>query len=213
MFQQVETHPTGSQQFKHGLFPHWVFEPVRGDPVRIRRHLAIFEGSRDRIHYERLKKYLYYYRLAFGQARQQDLLDKIVDRPDEARIRTELQSCMINLSPFASDYPWEKAQRDAGDLMGNAAALRALVSETQALFTDRLNELREVTTELKALWAVAERILANGQSDNSEDLRSVAALVYLLNPYDKNFDGMVGFGLQDDVAIIRSAGKRYLHAD
>ena len=76
VFQQVEDHPQGNQHFKHGLFPHWVFEPVRGEPVRIRRHLAIFEGSRDRKHYERLKKYLFYYRLAFGQARQQDLLDK-----------------------------------------------------------------------------------------------------------------------------------------
>jgi len=92
VFQQIGGQPIGGQQLKHGLFPHWVFEPVRGEPARIRRHLAIFDGSRDRIHYERLKKYLYYYRLAFGRARQQDLPDKIVDHPDEALIRAELHS-------------------------------------------------------------------------------------------------------------------------
>ena len=98
---------------KHGLFPHWVFEPARDSavPVRIRRHLAIFEGSRDRAHYERLKKYLFYYRLAFGQARQQDLLDKIVGRPDEAHLRQDLQACMLNLSPFSDAHPWAQARR------------------------------------------------------------------------------------------------------
>jgi hypothetical protein len=103
IFRQVEAQPTMGAQTKHGLFPHWIFEPERGEPVRIRRHLAIFDGSRDRIHYERLKKYLYYYRLAFGQARQQDLLDRIVDRPDEEEFRKELQACMINLSPFSEE--------------------------------------------------------------------------------------------------------------
>lgn len=103
IFRHVEANPTGGQHPRHGLFPHWIFEPSHGEPMRIRRHLAIFDGSRDRIHYERLKKYLYYYRLAFGQARQQDLLDRIVDRPDEERIRKELQDCMINLSPFSDE--------------------------------------------------------------------------------------------------------------
>jgi hypothetical protein len=203
VFQQVETHPQGNQHFKHGLFPHWVFEPVRGEPMRIRRHLAIFDGSRDRKHYERLKKYLYYYRLAFGQARQQDLLDRIVGRPDEARIRAELHSCMINLSPFSDDYPWAKAERDAVELLRKPDELRALVEGTRALFTERSKELREANTDLETLWKVAERIVAVGHPDNPEDVRSVAALIFLLNPYDEKYDGMIGIGLQDDAAVIR----------
>jgi len=207
VFQQVEAHPKGNQHFKHGLFPHWVFEPVHGEPARIRRHLAIFEGSRDRKHYERLKKYLYYYRLACGQARQQDLLDKIVDRPDEARIRRELHSCMVNLSPFPDDYPWKKAQRDAVELVRKPDELRALVEGTRALSGERSKELREVDTDLEALWKVAERIMAVGHTDDPEDIRSVAALIYLLNPYDGKFDGIVGLGLQNDVAIVRMAAE------
>ena len=206
IFQQVEAHPTGGQQFKHGLFPHWVYEPAHGDPVRIRRHLAIFEGSRDRMHYERLKKYLYYYRLAFGQARQQDLLDRIVDRPDEARLRKDLQACMVNLSPFPDDYPWKKAQRDARELVTNADSLREIVEGTRRLFSERPAELREAAIDLEALWQVAERVLVNGHIDQPEDVKSIAALVYLLNPYDEKFDGTTGVGLLDDVAIIRNVG-------
>jgi hypothetical protein len=193
---------------KHGLFPHWVFEPANGDPFRIRRHLAIFEGSRDRAHYERLKKYLFYYRLAFGQARQQDLLDKIVDRPDEEQLRKDLQACMINLSPFAEEYPWEKAQTAAREMMDMPERLQALIEETRAIFYARREELNEVATNLDALWKTAERIIEGGSHRTSEDIRAIAALVYLQNPYDEKFDGLVGYGLTDDVKIIREASKR-----
>lgn len=200
--------PTGKQHLKHGLFPHWVFEPVRGEPVRIRRHLAIFEGSRDRAHYERLKKYLFYYRLALGQARQQDLLDKIVDRPDEERLRKDLQACMINLSPFAAAYSWKKAQAEACRLMDSPERLQSLIEETRAMFDARREELQEVTADLEAIWKTAERILAQGSSKAPEDLRSVAALLYLQDPFDEKFDGLVGDGLTDAVRIIRAASRR-----
>ena len=205
VFQQIEEHPQGNQHFKHGLFPHWVFEPVDGEPLRIRRHLAIFEGSRDRKHYERLKRYIFYYRLAFGQARQQDLLDKIVDRPDEARIRAELHACMINLSPFSDDHSWQKAQRDARELVGKPDRLRMVIEQTHTLFAGRSNELRDIEPDLNALWEVAKRITVKGETDDPEDLRSVAALIYLLNPYDAKFDGMAGVGFQDDMAVVRMA--------
>ncbi len=208
VFEQVEVNPTGNQRFKHGLYPHWVFEPVRGGkPFRIRRHLAIFEGSRDRVHYERLKRYLYYYRLAFGQARQQDLLDKIVDHPDEARLRAELQSCMVNLSPFPEGYSWKKAQRDAIAVMARPADLRAVLEESKALSRERSAELQEVGTRLEGLWQVAEKILAGCGTKNGNDSRAIAALIYLLNPYDDKFDGIARIGLQDDVDVIRALGQ------
>jgi len=203
VFEEVLTHPTGNQHLKHGLFPHWVFEPVRGEPVRIRRHLAIFEGSRDRTHYERLKKYLFYYRLAFGQARQQDLLDKIVDHPHEARLRKDLQACMINLSPFSDSYSWKKAQIEARRLIDTPDRLKTLMEETRAMFFARQGELREAVADLEEIWKTTERILAQGSSKTPEDIRAVAALVYLHNPFDEKFDGLIKHGLTDDVKIIR----------
>ena len=110
---------------------------------------------------------------------------------------------MVNLSPFPDDYPWKKAQRDAVELVRKPDELRALVERTRALSAERSKELREVDTDLEALWKIAERIVAVGRTDDPEDVRSVAALIYLLNPYDEKFDGMAGVGLHDDVAIVR----------
>jgi hypothetical protein len=205
VFEEIKVRPTGKQHFKHGLFPHWIFEPVSGKPIRLRRHLAIFEGSRDRIHYERLKKYLFYYRLAFGQARQQDLLDKIVDRPNEERLRKDLQACMINLSPFDETYSWKKAQADAAELLNTPDQVESLIEETKTIFETRRGELHEVTADLEALWNSAKRVMANGNASTPEEIRAIAALIYLQNPFDERFDGLIGDGLTDDVKIIRKA--------
>jgi hypothetical protein len=50
--------------------PYWVF----AGPAKIERHLLPFPLSRDQGKYDRLKKDLAHYRLAFGQPRQEDLL-------------------------------------------------------------------------------------------------------------------------------------------
>jgi hypothetical protein len=171
--------------------------------------LAIFEGSRDRTHYERLKKYLFYYRLAFGQARQQDLLDKIVDRPNEERLRKDLQACMINLSPFDEAYSWTKAQTDASELLKTPDQLETLVNETKAIFKARRDELHEVTADLEALWNTASRVMANANTCTPQEFRAIAALIYLQNPFDERFDGLIGDGLKDDVKIIRKARDAY----
>ena len=66
------------QKYKHGLFPHWVYECC--DPantVRIRRHVPFFSTSGDAAKYERLKTGLALYRLVFGQVNQEDLLESL----------------------------------------------------------------------------------------------------------------------------------------
>jgi hypothetical protein len=57
---------TGSGEF----MPYWVFP----GPAKIERHLLPYPLSRDQGRYERLKRDLAHYRLAFGQPRQEDLL-------------------------------------------------------------------------------------------------------------------------------------------
>src|SRR5262249_43302309 len=69
------------QKYKHGLFPHWVYECRNpNDTVRIRRHVPFFSTSRDASRYERLKAGLALYRLVFGQANQEDLLEDLEQR-------------------------------------------------------------------------------------------------------------------------------------
>jgi hypothetical protein len=78
------------QKYKHGLFPHWVYECR--DPqstVRIQRHVPFFATSRDAMRYERLKTGLALYRLVFGQVNQEDLLESLQEqvetRPQDER--------------------------------------------------------------------------------------------------------------------------------
>jgi hypothetical protein len=101
----------GNGMFKHGLFPHWIYQSQAGkgangvDQSIIRRHLLFYACSRDSQHYVELKKALALYRLVFGQPRQQDILEQLfVQRPTEEApdLTRSLTKYMINLSPFDS---------------------------------------------------------------------------------------------------------------
>ena len=101
------------QGYKHGLYPHWIFEPRGGQVERIRRHLYFYADSQDASRYEELKERLALYRLVFGQPRQQDLLDRIqrTVRAESGRelSYTELTRYMINLSPLGKAHASARA--------------------------------------------------------------------------------------------------------
>ena len=80
------------QKYKHGLFPHWVYECRRPEEtVRIQRHVAFFTTSRDAQKYERLKAGLALYRLVFGQVNQEDLLENLQRQVEEITEEVEGQ--------------------------------------------------------------------------------------------------------------------------
>ena len=201
IFSHVTRRPTGRQGYKHGLFPHWVFESTGGQAFPIRRHVAIFKGSRDAARYVRLKRYLSLYRLVFGQARQRDLLDQIINHPDHSRLCSELQGCMINLSPFPHDYAWREARREAEEVVKDPAALRELLADVDVLLRDRREELSTVRDEIALLRGHLERVIAGAEPSPSVPI--AASLIYLRNPYDEQFDRYGRKGLEDDISIIR----------
>lgn len=101
-----KSHENG--RFKHGLFPHWIYQSQGGDRADIadqsiiRRHLLFYAGSRDRQHYVELKKALALYRLVFGQPRQQDILEQVFAQgltQDPNELSRSLAKYMINLQP------------------------------------------------------------------------------------------------------------------
>jgi hypothetical protein len=96
------------QCYNHGLYPHWVFEPMGGQVERIRRHLFFYADSQDASRYEELKERLALYRLVFGQPCQQDLLDRIqrMVREESGRqvSHVALTRYMINLSPLGETH-------------------------------------------------------------------------------------------------------------
>jgi hypothetical protein len=102
-------------KFKHGLFPHWIYQAsptgagtgasLKTRPI-LRRHLLFYTSSRDHQRYDALIDALHLYRLVLGQPRQQDILEQVLahrpsDRPEDLKPR--LANYMINLSPLTSE--------------------------------------------------------------------------------------------------------------
>ena len=60
------------------LSPYWMYEQANGKDWKLRRHVVMLPFSRDRKLYEALKRSLAFYRVAFGQPRQVDLVNQLM---------------------------------------------------------------------------------------------------------------------------------------
>jgi hypothetical protein len=78
------------------LIPYWGVTE-RENMVRIERVVPMYPLSRDEISYERLIKILSLYRLTLGQARQEELVDYLLERELDGE---EIRDLAINLSPY-----------------------------------------------------------------------------------------------------------------
>lgn len=78
------------------LVPYWGLTEQPG-MIKIERIVPMYPFSRDELSYERLMKILNLYRLTLGQARQEELLEYIMQNRD---CRADLKEWFINLSPY-----------------------------------------------------------------------------------------------------------------
>ena len=84
------------------MVPYWVFHQ---GPAKIERHVPVLPFSRDAAALPRLRKTLAAYRLAFGQPRQEELVEFLgADRSDTdcSQLASRLR---IDLSPPELDDP------------------------------------------------------------------------------------------------------------
>jgi hypothetical protein len=78
------------------MVPYWVFHE---GPAQIERHVPVLPFSRDAAALPRLRKSLAAYRLAFGQPRQEELIEFLgADRSDDELLRLASR-LRIDLSP------------------------------------------------------------------------------------------------------------------
>ncbi len=82
------------------MVPYWVFH--RG-PAKIERHVPVPPFSRDAAALPRLRKALAAYRLAFGQPRQEELVEFLGADRSDADLMQLASRLRINLSPPESD--------------------------------------------------------------------------------------------------------------
>jgi hypothetical protein len=206
-----KSHENG--MFKNGMFPHWVYQSQNRneagiqDQSIIRRHLLFFKGSKDLQHYLELKISLALYRLVFGQPRQQDILEQISSKchiQPSLDLNTSLAKYMINLSPFTSKHAVDRANVEAKRLLLDPEKLRDLlqrVSDHMMLIPPSV--LKEIEKEVTDLVHVAS---GNGIcADERQRHRALAAILYLLDPYDAVHDRHGVMGYLDDIKIVREA--------
>lgn len=78
------------------LIPYWGVKETK-DMVRIERIVPMYPYSRDQAAYDRLIKILSLYRLTLGQARQEELLEYLIQNDKK---QEDLTNLFMNLSPY-----------------------------------------------------------------------------------------------------------------
>lgn len=216
LFEQVER-ADRVQRYKHGLFPHWIYEcrdPER--TVRIRRHVPFFQTSRDAAKYERLKAGLALYRLVFGQPNQEDLLEGLrqqtaaLDAQTRAVRLKRLRSYMLNLSPIRGQVARKASAEEADALLSGEnveARLAQLVESVHTLQAVHSNELGGTNREIERLVSVVSVALESKRLRSKQLREAVAALEYLRNPFDQIFDHHSESGFLDDIEVLKGAAE------
>ena len=187
---------------KHGLFPRWIVDSHHsGAQRRICRHLLLFPQSRDVERYERLKSDLMLYRLALGQPRQEDLLARLGSGDP-----TILREFAVNLSPFGPGYArrialltakerLQKADKNwLGDLRKDA---KRILTKDRRLSPTGREAGAACLSMLETCLGTNSAVTADKPPD-TQLVRAVAALVYLRNPFDDNYDMFPARGFGDD---------------
>jgi uncharacterized membrane protein YkvA (DUF1232 family) len=207
LFEVLKRHPKGTQRFKHGLYPHWIYQPATADGHMIRRHLAFYSKSRDAIRYGELKRALTLYRLVFGQPRQQDIIESLLKMFPEAaptEIDKKLAKYTINLSPIPKGHAARIAEQEAGELINDPLRLSLTLAEVRSLMErESTKELKPIVKEVENLMTLASDGSATSSLINSRRIQAITVLLYLLNPYDDLYDFHDGVGYQDDIEKVR----------
>lgn len=81
------------------LIPYWVFTGDGSDSARIERHAPVLPVSHEERQLEELKESLAVYRMAFGQPRQDDLVEYLLQHLSTGEVESILTNLQIDLSP------------------------------------------------------------------------------------------------------------------
>ena len=168
------------QRYKHGLYPHWVFEPRGGQVERIRRHLFFYTDSQDANRYEELKERLALYRLVFGQPRQQDLLERIQrtvrDEAGREVSHAALTRYMINLSPLGEEHAQVRAALEAQEIAASPDKLQRLLRDVEQIEAERVAELLPVRGDLDRFKAMVRRHIESPYEDHGKLVTAIRVL-------------------------------------
>jgi hypothetical protein len=133
MFREARTAAEGDDS---DLVPYWVYSVENG--AQIERYVPALPLSRDAGHYERLKRSLTLYRMAFGQSRQEDLIAFLQQNvPAEARAQAAAEMT-IDLTPPRS---MRRLESNMDDVDLSASELAHSVKDGRAYEPDEASTI------------------------------------------------------------------------
>ena len=202
----------GAGRFRHGLSPCWIYRSNNGNAEKkieeafINRHLLFFaKNSRDQSQYDQLKKLLSIYRLAFGQPRQKDMLDRIMDRHKEMtelELKRKLEKYMIDLSPFDPKMAKSRVRKMAERLLDEKGVIDELKKEYDSYKNNIPAEsLETIEPQVNNLFRAA----LDQTLEQDIRLSAITAILYLLDPFDEEHDRHGDIGFADDIKVIQEA--------
>ena len=86
-----------NQKVESELMPYWIYEEVE-NPARVERLVPLPPFSSENAKFKALKRSLAVYRLAFGQPRQEDLIEYLVSAHEDLDEQS-LRALQLNLAP------------------------------------------------------------------------------------------------------------------
>lgn len=84
------------------MLPYWVFHD---GPAKVERHVPVLPFSRDATSLPRLRRTLAAYRLAFGQPRQEELVEFLDAERSDAELMELLAKVRVDLTPPVTELP------------------------------------------------------------------------------------------------------------
>ena len=96
---KIASKEKGSSKTNCDLVPFWHTESI--SDIKIERYVPMYPFSRDIDRYKQLLKVLAFYRLTFGQPRQEELIDAISNENFNEDSQKRLEELIINLSPIS----------------------------------------------------------------------------------------------------------------
>jgi len=212
-FAAIEADPHRRNRL-HGLDPHWIYQFKRSErsASQISRHLIFFESSEDHRKFRGLEQQAMLYRLVFGQPGQAELLGRLERRHarlDREDLANHLPAHLLDLSPVHATDLLARARRTAKELI-DRNGLRRLIDDVEAIEEHRSAELRSAYEDLRDLKDAVRRWMSTppqAPRPQAAFIGAVTALVYLRDPYDREFDRIPHLGLADDCAVIGRAAQ------
>lgn len=175
------------QEGQSELVPYWCLG--KNQHVKIERIIPMYPVSKDEVNYQRLIKVLSLYRLTMGQARQEELVNYILENGFDDH--EYLQQLFINLSPYVrTDDEWRK----------RVSSRQPVVVEKKK--SERQNKIEELQTQLPILNVEKEKLLQ--QIDAMDIIETVGMIVK-----HKSFgEGMIISESEGKVVVEFSIGEK-----